>query len=63
MKKTEVKLYDGTISYALEAEEGKALRLKQTEWITKSVFLDYTSLDGKNSILLKPEDFEEIEDK
>lgn len=62
MKKTEVKLNDGTISYTLVAEEGKTLRLKQTGWITRSVFLDYTCLDGKNLVLLKPEDFEEIED-
>lgn len=62
MKKTEIKLHDGTTSYVIKAEEGKTLRLKQTGWITRSAILDYTCLDGKNSVLLKPEDFEEIED-
>ena len=62
MKKTEIKLHDGTISYEIQAEEGTTLRLKETGWITKSAFLDYTCLDGKNLVILKPEDFEEIED-
>jgi len=62
MKKTEIKLQDGATSYEIKAEEGKTLRLKQTGWITRSAFLDYTCLDGKNLVLLKPEDFEEIED-
>lgn len=61
MKKTEITLYDGKLSYIIKAEEGKKLVCKKTGWTTLSAYLDYVSINGE-PILLTPEDFEEIDD-
>ena len=62
MKKTEVKVHkNGQMATLIEADQGKLLRLKLNGWTTGSAYLGQFKFNGE-IVILKEEDFEEIDD-